>query len=313
MNVRRSFVQTGVALAVVVAMPLLGLSGVASAKATHATKSAAWCAKHPKKKALCPSGAGSGSGGASGQNTPEIIVNADFSPVIQIEANPQFAGDPVDISSSQLTASCDGVVFLSVATGTLTESINHFTAILDDDGNATVIMEGEGNCAPGDNIIDVSLDVAPYYTALGDYVNSPETPTPPGVFGLPLPNEVETGDSLTSGDSDVYAAFAIEAPPVYAEQDAEISDNQLESSCGGGYYWINGFGVPTFVPAVGPGVPQVTTPPIQTPLDDDGNGGALFLGISCAAATSEVIGDVEAGDHETYTSTFTVTAPEPTI
>src|ERR1700678_4009987 len=96
MNVRRSFVQAGVALAVVVAMPLMGLSGVASAKATHATKSATWCAKHPKKKALCPSGAGgSGSGGGSGQNTPEIIVNADFAPVIQIEANPQFAGEPV--------------------------------------------------------------------------------------------------------------------------------------------------------------------------------------------------------------------------
>lgn len=39
----------------------------------------------------------------------------------------------------------------------------------------------------------------------------------------------------------------------------------------------------------------------------------LFLGISCAAATSVVFGDVEAGDHPTYTTTFTVTAPEPTI
>ena len=310
MNVRRSFVHA-VALAVVVAMPLMGLSGVASAKTTKAAKgSTAWCAKHPKKKALCQAG---GSGSGSGPSTPEIIVNAVFAPVIQVEANPQFAGDTVDISSSQLTASCDGVIFISVASGVLTESINHFTAVLDDDGNATVLMVGEGNCAPGDNVIDVSLNVAPYYTVLGDYVNSPETPTPPGVFGLPLPNEVETGDSLTSGDSDVYATFALEAPPVYAEQNAEISDNQLESSCGGGYYWISGTGAVTFRPGVGPGVPQVTTPPIQTPIDDDGNAAVLFLGISCAAATSVVIGDVASGDHQTYTSTFTVTAPKPTI
>src|ERR1700691_4493016 len=222
MNVRRSFVQAVVALTVVVAMPLMGLSGVASAKATHASKSAAWCAKHPKKKALCPSAGG----GATGGSSPEIQVSAAFSPVIQVEANPSFAGDPVTISSSQLFASCDGLEFLSVATGTLVASEgNAVTVTLDDDGNADVIMAGLGNCAPGTNVVDASLAVAPYYTALTDYVNYPDVVTPPGVFGLPLPSEVETGDSLTSGDSDVYATIDVEAPPVYAEQDVLISDS----------------------------------------------------------------------------------------
>jgi len=312
MNVRRSFVQAVVALTVVVAMPLMGLSGVASAKATHATKSAAWCAKHPKKKAQCPSNAGGGASG-SGTSSPEIQVSAVFSPVIQVEANPSFAGDPVTISSSQLFASCDGLEFLSVATGTLVPTVaNAVTVILDDDGNADVIMTGLNNCAPGVNVVDASLAVAPYYTALTDYVNYPDVVTPPGVFGLPLPAEVETGDSLTSGDSDVYAVIDVEAPPVYAEQNAEISDSELESSCGGGYFWIGTAGLLAAAGPVGPGVAQTITPPVAAQLDDDGNTGVLFLGISCAATTTTIIADVDAGDHPTYTSTFTVLPPQVT-
>jgi hypothetical protein len=315
MNVRRSFVQA-VALTVVVAMPLLGLSGVASAKATASAKkgSTAWCAKH-KKAAACKTGGGSSTGGSS----PEITVDASNAPVIQIEANPAFAGDTVDVESTQLEASCGGtVVFLSVQSGMLEPAYDVFGAILDDDGNATFIMEGAGNCAPGVNVVDASLVQAPYYTALGDYTNYPDVVTPPGVFGFPDP-EVETGDSSTSGDSDVYAAFAIEAPPVYAEQTAEISDTQLESSCGGGYYWFDGFGdmpgtgTSWFEPAVVAPTAQATTAPTQTPLDDDGNGGVLFIGISCAATTSTVIGDVIAGDHPTYTGSLTVLPPQPTI
>ncbi|MGH9017203.1 MAG: hypothetical protein ACRDY1_05585 [Acidimicrobiales bacterium] len=290
------------------AMPLMGLSGIASAKTTKATKgSTAWCAKH-KKKAICQNaGGGSGSGGT----TPEITVEAATSPVIQVEANPSFAGDTVDIFSSQLEASCGGVIFISVQSGTLTESLNHYEAVLDDDGNATVIAVGAGNCAPGDNVVDASLVQAPYYTALGDYINYPDVVTPPGVFGYPDP-EVETGDSSTSGNSDVYAAFAIEAPPVFAEQNAEISDTQLESSCGGGYFWIDGYGNVTAETGVLPGQVETVTPPINTPLDDDGNGGVLFLGISCAATTTTVIGDVDAGDHPTYTGTYTVLPPQVT-
>jgi ribosomal protein L31 len=311
MNVRRSFVQTAVALTVVVAMPLLGLSGVASAKATHASKSATWCAKHPKKKALCPSAGGGASG--QGAGSPEIQVSAVFSPVIQVEANPSFAGDPVVISSSQLAASCGGIIFLSVETGTITESpTNTFTVYLDDDGNADVIMSGLGNCAPGDNTVDASLEVAPYYTALTDYVNYPDVVTPPGVFGLPLPSEVEVGDSPLSGNSDVYASFDVEAPPVYAEENAEISDTQLESSCGGGYFWIGANGLLAAAGPVGPGVAQTITPPVVAQLDDDGNTGVVFLGISCAATTTTVIADVDAGTHPTYTSTFTVDAPQVT-
>ena len=65
MNVRRSIVRL-TALTVVAAMPLMGMSGIASAKTAKAT---AKCAAHPNKK-KCQKAAGGGStgtGGASGQ------------------------------------------------------------------------------------------------------------------------------------------------------------------------------------------------------------------------------------------------------
>jgi hypothetical protein len=52
---------------------------------------------------------------------------------------------------------------------------------------------------------------------------------------------------------------------------------------------------------------------VTTLLDDDGNAVFAFKGISCAAGDSTVIADVEAGTHDTYYMTYTITAPEPTI
>ena len=48
-------------------------------------------------------------------------------------------------------------------------------------------------------------------------------------------------------------------------------------------------------------------------LDDDGNAVFVFKGASCAAGDSVVTADVDAGTHPTYTTTFTVDAPAPTV
>jgi hypothetical protein len=85
---------------------------------------------------------------------------------------------------------------------------------------------------------------------------------------------------------------------VYAEQSVEISDNQLVDSCGGGADFYDS---------------AVTAPTTESTLDDDGNAVFVFFGASCAATTTDVIADVLAGSHPTYTSTFTVVAPTPTI
>ena len=303
-------------MAVVVCLPLLGMSGVASAKA----------AKGCHKTHSCRSGKGGGSGGPA---TPAMVVTADPNPlvetgqssvntIVQVETSPSFAGDQVIVSSSQLIATCGTVYFQTVqpAPGA-TQYYNSFyttdspiEVTLDNDGNVTLVVNGT-ECAPGNDLIDASMVVAPYYTALTTLVAEPPQVTAPGVTGSPNP-EVETGETTTFGNcecvpetiagSDVYAVFYVETSPVYAEQPVAISDNQLQDSCAGGFDWYTG----DYNDIID------TSPPQET-LDDDGNAVFVFFGTSCAATTSEVIADVMAGTHPTYTTTFTVVPPAPTI
>jgi uncharacterized membrane protein len=296
----RSLFPRLVALALVAALPLLGMSQVSAAK----TKAAKGC----HKTHSCKSGGGSGSRTGSG-SSPAITVQVDPNPlvetgpslvvaVIQVETSPSFAGDPVDISSSQLEAACGGNIgFLSNTTA----GVDNVQVILDDDGNASVVVDGT-NCAPGPSVIEADLIVAPYDTALTTLVASPPVVTTSGVFGYPATSgtvttgEVETGDTAASGDSDVYGVFYVETNPVYAEQPVEINSAQLQDRCGLGFTWTTELGGTT-----------------SSTLDDDGNAVFVFFGSSCAAGPSEVIADVEAGTHPTYTTTFNIVAPEPTI
>jgi hypothetical protein len=292
-------------------MPLMGMSGIASATTTKATKAAAKCQKHPKA-AKCQ-----GAGGASGGAAPPITVTIDPNPlvetgqsevhaIVQVETSPSFAGDPVFIYSQQLVNSCDPgtVEFFSSASGTLSVPLgSSATVILDDDGNATVEVAGL-DCAPGQSTFEADLVLAPYYTATTILVASPPVVTTPGVTGYPNP-EVETGDTSTgpygpSGNSDIYAVFYVEDSPVYAEQPVEISSPQLQDRCGQGAVWSAGNG------GTGGATGATTT------LDDDGNAVFIFEGISCAAGPSTVIADVNAGTLDTYQTTFTVSPPQPT-
>jgi len=280
-----------VTLGLVISMPLLGTSAVASA---HVAKAA----KHHHHKG----GGGSGTPTGTGSGSPAITVSAIGS-VIQVEASPSFAGDEVNISSSQYQASCGGtILFLSGRTGTLVPSPNNITTVLDDDGNATVfVVNPDGNlCAPGDNTVEASMTVAPFLTALTDLVVYPDVATPPGTFAIPDP-EVETGDTSTSGDSDVYADFIVETNPVYAEGSVVISDAQLASSCVRGAVWLTAAGV---VPA---------SSPVTVPITDTGTAGALFFGVSCAPMTSTIIADVLSHGGPTYVGSYTVLAPAPTV
>jgi hypothetical protein len=236
----------------------------------------------------------------------------------------------VNIDSSQLESSCSTLTFTSVA-GAPNPNANNFgavispnriDAVLDDDGNATVFVDGT-NCAPGTSVVEADLEVAPFYTALTTLVALPPAVTPEGLTGYPqtggIAQEVETGDTSTSGDSNVYAVFYVETNPVYAEQQVEIGSAQLEGRCIRAWAWgagnSTGVGVTTVAP--NPLVDQLggvnTGAKVNTTLDDDGNAVFEFAGVSCAAGTSEVIADVLAGNHPTYVSEFTVLPPAPTI
>jgi uncharacterized repeat protein (TIGR01451 family) len=116
---------------------------------------------------------------------------------------------------------------------------------------------------------------------------------------------VETGNSPGSGESDVYTIFSVETSPVYAEQTVEISSPELENRCGEGWRWEPGDGVP---------INQTSGTTVATgTIDDDGNATFVFKGASCAAGPSTVIADIDAGTHPTYTTTYTVASPVPTL
>jgi hypothetical protein len=303
---RRSFRL--VALAVVVSLPLLGMSGVAAAKAK------AGCHKTHSCKGATGSG---GPGGTGGTSPGPITVQVDPNPLvetgqsyvaatIQVETSPSFAGDAVNIDSSQLEAACSDVYYRTLQETEGGE--NDIQVVLDDDGNVTVVVVGY-NCAPGSSVVEADLTVAPFYTALTTLDAEAPIVTATGVSGYPTTSgtvttgEVETGDTSASGDSDVYAVFYVETNPVYAEQYAEISSAQLEDRCitGGQWYAITPTGV------------EDSATGSEAQIDDDGNVVFLFIGSSCAAGPSEVIADVLAGSHPTYTTTFNINPPQPTI
>jgi hypothetical protein len=108
------------------------------------------------------------------------------------------------------------------------------------------------------------------------------------------------GDGTTIR-SNVYAVFYFEDNPVYTETPVEISSAQLQNRSLGGETWSAGNG--------GNG----TTTGGYTTLDNDGNAVFIFEGISCAPGPSTVVGDLVEGTHDTYSTIFTMTAPEPTV
>jgi hypothetical protein len=304
----------------VLAAPVVVFASTAVA-AKNPVGSPGWCAHHPKAAKKVPACSTSGGGGP-----PAIRVQVDPNPtvetdqglvvaVIQVAASPSFAGDAVEVSSSQLLASCGGALFfLNFQNGGTPSSpnigIDDISAVLDADGNATVVVDNEG-CAPGSDLIEADLVVAPYLTATTVLAVDPPTVTPAGVVGSPatsgtIVGETATGDTTDSGDSAIYGVFTVETDPVNAGLEAEIGSAQLESRCVGGWFWG---GTNGSITGTGPNPGA----PLQSPLDDDGNTTFLFMGVSCAAGSSQVVADVLGGTAATYTTTFVVDAPAPTI
>jgi hypothetical protein len=233
--------------------------------------------------------------------TPNPLVetgSSQINAVVQVEAIPSLAGASVNISSIQLQNTCVSVSFFSIASGTL-RSANPITVKLDNEGNATVLLSGN-ECDPGNQVIEADLAATPFWSATTKlHVESPGDTTR-GVFADPR-TEVETGTSGEGGDSDVYAVFYAETYSVYAESKVEIEASELVDRCGGGSWWYTN--VSTYHDSL----------TATAVLDDNGNAVFDFVGISCAAGTSTIIADVEAGLHPTYTNKFTVLNPKRTI
>jgi hypothetical protein len=348
LNARRRLVQL-VALTVVVSMPMLGMAGVASAKPKNPVGSALWCQFHPKKAksnplcaAISPGNPGGGGADPSLTIAPNPLVETGQSEVDAVVefSDPSAADEPVTIDSSQLSASCaGGITFQDLqgvtatpapgSTLTPTTVASQVTLVLDNEGNADAVVMGT-DCAPGTDIFDGSTSGPPFATELATLTVDPPVPTAPGLTAAP-PSEIETGDTALSGDSDVYAVFYVEGDPVWAEQEAEISDVQLESSCQGGWLWEPGnqtliggatsgniSGNPHNTGTAMPNLPTTSGDEPFTTIDDDGNSVFVFMGISCAASSTQIppgsiaIGDIAfnlVGSHPTVVGTFIVDPP----
>jgi hypothetical protein len=316
MNVRKSRLARLVALTVVVAMPLVGMAGVASAK----VKAAPNCTKHAHR-AACKAGGGggtSGTGGTGGSTAPNIIVTVAPNPVqevgtsevdfvVQVETLDVFANQTVNISSQQLFLDCLSLTWMSSADGTPSDIIGTGAGvtgvILDNDGNATVEVQGE-DCAPGTDLIEADLGKAPYTTATATLTaEPPEVTTYPTITGAPNP-EVETGDGAPgNSESQVYANFLIEENPVYAEQIVDVTSAQLTNRCElGKTKWSS-------TPGLGGGGALLGTTGVTAVLDNDGNADVTFEGISCAAGPSLVDAELVGGTHDTFTTEYVISPP----
>jgi hypothetical protein len=308
MSIRHSRLARLVALTVVVSMPLIGMAGVASAK----VKAAPNCVKHPHR-AACKAGGGGGTGGTGGATPPNIIVTvapdpvqevgtSEIDAVVQVEALDVFANQTVDISSQQLFLDCLSLTWRSSASGTTSAIIGTGAGVtgvlLDNDGNATVELQGE-DCAPGPNLIEADLGKAPYTTAQATLTAlPPEQTTFPTITAAPNP-EVETGDNAPgNAESQVYVNFLIEENPVYAEQTVDVTSAQLTNRCElGTTLWSSTGGT------------TIGTTGVSAILDNDGNADVTFEGISCASGPSLVDAELVGGTHDTFTTTFTISPP----
>jgi hypothetical protein len=317
-TIHRSFVRI-TALTVAVSLPLMGMAGIASAAKVKAKTTAA-CLRHPHKKA-CAS-AGGGATGGSG-TAPNIIVSVAPDPVqevgtseidviVQVSAQPIFANQTVNISSQQLFLDCLTLTWRSSADGVTSDLLSTTAGVtgvlLDNDGNATVELQGE-DCAPGPDLVEADLALSPYSTATATLTALPPGITPePSITAFPNP-EVETGDGAPgNAESQVYTQFLIEESPVYAEQVVDVTSAQLTNRCEPGTtLWTSSPGF-----AGGGGV-AIGTDGVTAVLDNDGNAVVTFEGISCAAGDSLVDAELVGGTGDSFTTTFTIKPPAPQI
>lgn len=228
--------------------------------------------------------------------TGEFATSSSIADVITVECLPAFAESDVTVKSLQLFNSCAGhLAWFSDTTGEVFGS--SITMPLDNDGNANAVVFGGPSCSAGTSLIVADLDVAPFATATTTFTIIAPRITPRGVVAAPA-TQVE--DATFSG---IVTVVKVEFAPVYAESTVDITSTQLNARCAGTLKWFG----PEAMPA-GTGDTATVT------LDNDGNAFAVAIGgPSCAPGTSLIVADLVPAPHTTYTTTFTIQAPRPTI
>jgi len=229
----------------------------------------------------------------------EFGESSSVADVVEVSCNSEFAGEEVKLSDTELASRCRGNISWGNPAdigGGFTEG-HSFSVTLDDAGNATAVVWGGPGCASGETLVSAHLNHPPFPTVTTNFEVLPPHVTAPGVEALPA---AQVEDDTTSS---VATIIEVEFPSVYAEQDVNISDEQLFARCGvePKTVWI---GPDEHILAVGKeGVSKVK-------LDNDGNAFVVVVGsASCASGETEIEASLEEAPYTTVTNDFTVLAP----
>jgi hypothetical protein len=234
---------------------------------------------------------------------PEVETgNSEVYTVIQVRADPKYAGSWVLISSSELASSCGAVWYgylPAATTASLDTQRNQILAPVDQDGNATLVLAGD-KCVPGASVLTAQLEASPFPNANSGLPNAsatldvePPGGSSPGVTAVPS-SEVETGNN-----SAVSVVFEIHSTSAQAGEAVTISSPQLTALCP---RWAWG------------STSQVdygnrsSSYAMSDSLEKNGDDVFTFEGIGCANGTATVTA-VVAGTP--YTTQFTVLPPQP--
>ena len=108
--------------------------------------------------------------------------NSSAAAIIEVEANPVFAEEPVNVNAAQLYSRCHKGELLWVGPEgkVLGDGPELEGLALDNDGNAFVVALGGESCAAGESMIEASLENAPYTTWTTEFNILPPEPTFPG-------------------------------------------------------------------------------------------------------------------------------------
>jgi uncharacterized repeat protein (TIGR01451 family) len=256
--------------------------------------------------ARASSEAGSSTGACVINSLPSFMDQGEFktsssvADVVEVECEPVFAEHTVHFSSQELYSRCQHHLVWSTPYPFKPQSGSGYTVTLDNDGNATAVIWGGPGCAAGESLVSAHMEQAPFTTVTTAFTVLPPRPTPPGVTAVP--KELVENEETSS----VATIAQVEFPPVYAEAYVNINAEQLFSRCH----------LPPHLLWVGPGGEKLgegdTLSGIR--LDNDGNAFVVLLGGgSCASGTSLIETSLEAAPYTTYTTTFTILPPQPTL
>jgi hypothetical protein len=218
--------------------------------------------------------------------------------IIEVSCETAYAFHKVKLSSQELYNQCKDSLSWSEAPEFLPTEGPTFTIGLDGAGNGSAVVWGGPGCASGEVLVSAHLVEAPYTTVTTAFTVLAPKVTTPGVTVYPT-TSVE--DNILSSVSTIVE---VEFPPVYAEKFVHISAEQLFARClvAPHLEWIG-----PDETVLGVGVEALS----KVKLDNDGNAFVVILGgPSCASGPSEIEASLEVAPYTTYTTTFTVGAPE---